>query len=239
MNENTVYYAIGDVHGMADRLQAMHARIRDDMERLLLTDVVIVHLGDYVDRGPDSRGVIDQIIALEAISQGDKRLNVISLIGNHERMMLDAIGKARRGAREHWELNGGDTTVKSYRNGGHKRDGGVDPSHLHWVETLKTMHWVQERNLVFVHAGINPNQFPECPDEVRLWTRSAMFFDDSLWPDREELKDLMVVHGHTPTMNGQPDIGPRRINVDTGAVYGGPLTSVVLAPGEEPRFLAV
>jgi serine/threonine protein phosphatase 1 len=95
----------------------------------------------------------------------------------------------------------------------------------------------QARGLVFVHGGIDPNTFPECSDEVRMWTRSTKFFRSEHWPEREELHDLLVIHGHTPTDDFEPDVQRRRINVDTGACFGGALTAAVLAPGEAPRFL--
>jgi serine/threonine protein phosphatase 1 len=70
-----------------------------------------------------------------------------------------------------------------------------------------------------------------------MWTRSRAFFDSNRWPDRDELYDLLVVHGHTPTFDFEPDQQERRINVDTGACFGGPLTAVVLPPDDPPRFL--
>jgi serine/threonine protein phosphatase 1 len=95
----------------------------------------------------------------------------------------------------------------------------------------------EPRGLVFVHGGIDPWRFPNCTDEVKMWTRSRTFFRSRDWPDREEVRDLLVVHGHTPTADFEPDWEPRRINVDTGACFGGPLTCAVLAPGEKARFL--
>ena len=68
-------------------------------------------------------------------------------------------------------------------------------------------------------------------------TRSRAFFNTDAWPDRDELYDILVVHGHTPTDDFEPDQQDQRINVDTGACFGGPLTAAVLAPGEHPRFL--
>ena len=90
--------------------------------------------------------------------------------------------------------------------------------------------------VAFVHAGIEPASFPDCADAVRLWTRSDRFFDHANWPEREELKNLLVVHGHTPR-SYQPENFPHRINVDTGACFGGPLTAVMLKEGAEPQFL--
>jgi serine/threonine protein phosphatase 1 len=99
------------------------------------------------------------------------------------------------------------------------------------------MLYDQARKLVFVHAGIEPAEFPDCLDEIRLWTRSDRFFVDANWPDREVLQGLTVVHGHTPTDDSKPEITFRRINVDTGACFGGPLTAVMLKDGDAPTFL--
>jgi serine/threonine protein phosphatase 1 len=113
----------------------------------------------------------------------------------------------------------------------------VDASHVHWMRALPTLLHDEPRRLVFVHAGIDPTTFPNCDAGVRLWTRSDKFFDPGRWPKRRELEGLLVVHGHTPTHDFAPHVNPRRINIDTGACFGGPLTCVVLAPGEAPRFL--
>ncbi|MEZ5938799.1 MAG: hypothetical protein R3C52_11350, partial [Hyphomonadaceae bacterium] len=78
---------------------------------------------------------------------------------------------------------------------------------------------------------------PGCSEQVRLWTRSRKFFDSAAWPERPELDGLLVVHGHTPTSDFAPDIQARRINIDTGACFGGPLSAVMLKPGEDPSFI--
>lgn len=239
MTENTVYYAIGDVHGMADKLRLLHQQIFTDIDQQLVTRATIVHLGDYIDRGPDSRGVIEQLIQLEAATRADPRFTTVSLRGNHEQMMLNAMDRGHARARDLWSDNGGEATLRSYRGQGRSRDGGVDPSHLQWVSTLPTMHFDDRRKIAFVHAGIDPATFPDCDMEIRMWTRSAKFFDPAQWPDRDQVAELVVVHGHTPTETGAPDIDDHRINVDTGAVFGGPLTCAVLAPHKAPRFLQV
>ena len=113
----------------------------------------------------------------------------------------------------------------------------IDPEHMDWMRALPVM--IRRDNFVFVHAGIDPKTFPDDSDEVKLWTRSRSFFDSEDWPERPELDGLTIVHGHTPTDDFRPDVSPRRINVDTGVCYGGPLTCVVLAPNERPRFLSV
>lgn len=237
-----VYYAIGDVHGLAARLRALHDMILADWA--LVHDgarAVIVHLGDYIDRGPDSRGVITAIMALEREARRRGDFDVVALRGNHEQMMIDAIGRADGAARRLWTMNGGDVTLESYRRAHARRRTLVDPSHLRWVRRRPMIHAAPEDGLVFVHAGIDPGAYPACADGVRLWTRAAAFLDTAGWPPRPELEGVTVVHGHTPTADFCPDVEPsdrpQRINVDTGAVFGGPLTCVALAPDRPPRFL--
>jgi serine/threonine protein phosphatase 1 len=232
--KDTTYYAIGDVHGMADKLAALHRAI---VQRIAGADGPsgIVHLGDYVDRGPDSRRVIDLILALMVSPPGGAVVR--ALRGNHEQLMLDAIDAPKDEA--DWFLNGGNATLTSYGVSGvdeNWRDA-IDPDHVAWLRALPCLVRDEERRLAFVHAGIEPAKFPECGDETHLWTRSRRFFDTASWPRRDELGGLLVVHGHTPTDDYAPFANSRRINVDTGAVYGGPLSCVVLAPGAPPEFL--
>jgi serine/threonine protein phosphatase 1 len=84
-----------------------------------------------------------------------------------------------------------------------------------------------------------PEEYPDESEEVRLWTRARSFFDVPSWKDTA-LDGWTVIHGHTPTHNGYPEdeVGAgRRINIDTGAVFGGRLTCAILAPGEDVRYL--
>jgi serine/threonine protein phosphatase 1 len=230
----TIYYAIGDIHGEDERLAALHAQIADDAGDRAH---VIVHVGDLIDRGPDSRGVIERIMALEA-ARG--RGAVVTIRGNHEELMLHAYDNNESVGIYWWATNGGDETIASYKRANGEADDwrqAVDPHHVQWLRALPAMWRVEERGLVFVHGGIDPWRFPNEADEVRLWTRSPIFYRSDRWPDREELRDILVVHGHTPTPDFAPDMQRRRINVDTGVCFGGPLTAVALAPGEGPRFL--
>jgi serine/threonine protein phosphatase 1 len=227
------YYAIGDVHGELEKL--------DELLRLIRADAVLrkvahrlVFLGDLIDRGPDSRGVVERVMRVEA--EGD----AVTLLGNHEEMLLNAWKSSDTKLYALWGLNGGDRAIASYeRVNGVRHDwrDSVDASHVHWMRALPTLLHDEPRRLVFVHAGIDPTTFPNCDAGVRLWTRSDKFFDPGRWPKRRELEGLLVVHGHTPTHDFAPHVNPRRINIDTGACFGGPLTCVVLAPGEAPRFL--
>ncbi len=228
----TVYYAIGDIHGQAESLRILHGRIlRYHAANFPETPKTILHLGDYIDRGPDSFEVIETIMALEK----NPDLTVINLKGNHEQLMLDACSTNDKWSYMFWLANGGKETLTSYRYHGY--DGPCE-EHLNWVKALPSMHWDKQAGLVFVHAGIDPHTFPHEDDTIRLWTRSRAFFNPKHWHS-PELDGMRVIHGHTPTTMDEPDIaqGGRRINVDTGACYGGPLTAAVLASKSDVRFL--
>lgn len=230
---DVIYYAIGDVHGEIEKLERLLDYISEDARRLGAA-YKVVFLGDLVDRGPDSRGVVERVKSL--CEDGE----AIALKGNHEELMLHACDKQESIGVYFWAENGGDETILSYvRANGYADDfrDAIDPAHLAWMRDLPVMVRDEERGLVFVHGGIDPATFPLCSDEVKMWTRSNKFFDPGRWPDRPELAGIVVVHGHTPTSDFEPHVNPRRINVDTGACFGGPLTAAVLAPGEGPRFL--
>jgi serine/threonine protein phosphatase 1 len=232
-----IYFAIGDIHGEAVKLAALHSAILDRIA-FEKASARIIHLGDYVDRGPDSRGVIDGVMRLEDRYRNDARIEVISLMGNHEQMMLNAYDSHLDPGS--WWTQGGQEAADSYAGG--KGKAGADwrdtipREHLAWLRTLAPIYRDDARNLVFVHAGIDPATYPDCTEAIRLWTRSQKFFDFSLWPNRPELQDLLVIHGHTPK-NFLPEVYPHRINVDTGACFGGPLTAVMLKENTPPEFL--
>jgi serine/threonine protein phosphatase 1 len=227
------YYAIGDVHGEIDKLDRLLHAIREDAVRRKVPHTV-VFLGDLIDRGPDSRGVV--VRAKLMCESGE----AIVIKGNHEELMLHAYANRESVGIYWWAKNGGDETILSYARVNGSADDfrdAIDAEHIAWLRALPAMIRDERRGLVFVHGGIDPRVFPGCTDEVRMWTRSNNFFDTRRWPNRPELDEICVVHGHTPTADFEPDVGPRRINVDTGACFGGPLTAVVLAPGDGPRFL--
>jgi serine/threonine protein phosphatase 1 len=228
-----VYYAIGDVHCELQKLDDLLRSIREDAVRRKAPHR-IVFLGDLIDRGPDSRRCVERAMSL----MQDEGAAIIR--GNHEELMLHAFDRDESIGLYHWATNGGDETIASYERVNGARDHwreAIDPDHVKWLRTLPSMLHDEERRIAFVHGGIDPKTFPECTDEIRLWTRSRKFFDVRRWPSRPELTNLLVVHGHTPTDDFEPDVNAQRINVDTGACFGGPLTAAVLGPGEPPRFL--
>ncbi len=236
----TVYFAIGDVHGEAHKLRQLHDAI---LERIASENLpgCIIHLGDFVDRGPDSRGVVEAVMALEAKYADDDNIRVISLMGNHEQMMLDAYDSSDASESDgSWWAQGGAETADSYAGGPGtgNRDWRttIPAAHIKWMRRLPLIHRAPERKLVFVHAGIAPESFPSEPENTYLWTRSDRFFEHAQWPDRAELQKLTVIHGHTPR-SFEPEIFPHRINVDTAACFGGPLTAVMLKPDDAPQFL--
>lgn len=227
------YYAIGDIHGELEKLRDLLRFIRGDAEFSGRAHKV-VFLGDLIDRGPDSRGVVE--CAMGLCESGE----AVAVRGNHEELMLHAYENRESVGIYWWAENGGDETIMSYMLANGTCDDfrdAIDRAHIDWLASLPVMIRVESRGLVFVHGGIDPKTFPDCDEEVCMWTRSAKFFDARRWPSRPELEGILVVHGHTPTEDFAPDNQPQRINVDTGVCYGGPLTCAVLAPGEAPRFL--
>lgn len=230
-----VFYAIGDIHGEAGLIGDLHQQIFNHHQLFGgEADGVLVHLGDYLDRGPDSYGVVERLMKLEA--RPPEGWEIFSLLGNHEEMAISAFD---RGGHDYtfWSENGGLETEHSYRDHGFD---GLAPDHMRWLKGLPRMLWFENERLIMVHAGVCPRRFPDESDDIRIWTRSARFFDTSRWTS-PALEGQRVVHGHTPTDDHKPHVSPdgRRINVDTGAVFGGSLTAVVLVPDAEPEFLSV
>jgi len=212
-------YAIGDVHGCAARLDALHALIRQDLAARPIAEPTIVHLGDYVDRGMDSAGVLARLLRP---FPSDPAIRVVNLIGNHEAMMLTALETEKSADVLHWLSNGGSYTLASWN-----LSPGDPPAE--WRARIPAEQIALLRRLVpsyrqggyvFVHAGLRPG--------VPMERQTA---DDMLWI-REPFLSFkgelpgVVVHGHTPER--RPTIRPNRIGVDTGAVMGGMLTCAVL-----------
>ena len=242
-------YAIGDVHGQLAKLDAALERIERDG-----AGGPVVFLGDYVDRGPDARGVIDRI----ARGQREGR-PWIALKGNHDRMFLRFVREARvdddfiKSGRT-W-LNprlGGPMTLAAYLGGApnflHERGGGIDTllsyeidvsargrideiaaearaavpeDHLAWIDALPL--WHEAGDLLFVHAGIRPGlPLHAQTEEDLIWIRDGFTDDPAPHP-------WLVVHGHT-ALTEATHFG-NRVDLDSGAGYGGPVTAAAFEDG--------
>jgi serine/threonine protein phosphatase 1 len=228
-------YAVGDVHGCLDRLTALHADIAADLERRPVGDHRIVHCGDYVDRGPQSAGVLALLVER---SRRDRR--IVCLYGNHEEELEGFFDDPERW-REHWLRYGGGDTMKSYGVdvAGYTSDRSdldrlsadfalaFPADHRRFVADCPRM--ARFGDFVFVHAGIRPGVDLDRQDPHDLvWIREPFLSDP-----RDH--GAVVVHGHTPVET--PDVRGNRINIDTGAVYGGTLTCLVIE-GDDIRFLS-
>lgn len=223
-------YAIGDVHGCLDDLREVHARIEDDLARNPNDDWRVVHLGDYVDRGPDSRGVLDYLA--QRMVDDDRYL---CLMGNHDLLFVEALAGdvSRLGI---WLDNGGVETLASYglsRDAFERRlidrtgiDEFVPPAHRNFLENLERA--LMDGDYLFVHAGIDPTRRIDAQvEEDLLWIRE---------PFLNSNRDFgaVVVHGHTPVRRVQ--VRQNRIGIDTGAVFGGELTCLLLEDGRKARL---
>lgn len=200
--------AFGDIHGCNSLLNRLLDRVNIDP-----LDDTLIFLGDYLDRGPDARGVIDRLLDLKASCP-----NLICLRGNHESMFLNYYLRAED--EELFLYNSGRSTLDSYgiTLADARAGRGFPEHHLNFLLTLPYFHDGGE--YFFVHAGLRPG-IPidrQSPDDL-LWIRSE--FIDSRWDFGKT-----VVFGHTPFQ--KPLLEKNRIGIDTGAVYGGRLTCIEL-----------
>lgn len=211
-------YAIGDVHGCLDRLAAVHEQIAEDLANRPVEDSVLVHLGDYVDRGLDSAQVVDWLSGGVPVPAG----RVVNLMGNHEEMMLRALPGTDKEAISTWLANGGADSLLSW-------DISRKVPPIEWSRLIPEEHQSFLRTLelsfryggyMFVHAGIRPGVPLDKQDKQDLlWIREPFLS----WKHSHE---AVIVHGHTP--KHEPEVRLNRIGIDTGAVMGGVLTCVVL-----------
>jgi serine/threonine protein phosphatase 1 len=214
-------YAIGDIHGRHDLLRALHVDIAADLARRPTPSFRILHLGDLVDRGPDSAGVIDAVAAM--VCDGDAG----AVLGNHDRYMLDFLDGAPIGAQ--WLDCGGADTVRSY---------GLDPSMAHRSlarlredlrAAIPTAHLAFLRGMplserhgdyLFVHAGIRPGRplNRQTEDDLTEIREPFLSHDGDL--------GCVVIHGHTP--NEAVVARRNRVGIDTKAYDTGVLSCLVL-----------
>lgn len=200
--------AIGDIHGAIGALLRLLQRLRPG------PDDTLIFLGDYIDRGEDSRSVLDYLMKLE------QSYRCIFLRGNHEDMLLAAY----EGGEAEWALwlsNGGITTLRDF-------DLTLPPPrYIQWLRRLSLFHETETH--YFVHAGLRPGGPPSASTDMeRLWIREPFLSSDYDWGKR-------IVFGHTVHF-GSPLVQPNKIGIDTGACLRGrgKLTGLVL-PGN--RFV--
>ena len=210
-------YAIGDVHGCDDRLAALHAAIGEDFSQRPCAAPLLLHLGDYVDRGPDSRGVVERLRAGEPLPG----VATVNLMGNHEATMIEAL-EGQGAAMTDWMINGGSPALQSWGGDPEAPRGtwaaAVPGEHMRFLRGLGLMH--REGGYLFVHAGIRPGvAIAEQTRQDLLSIRQAFLYSEADF-------GVVVVHGHTP--KADPVVRANRIGIDTGAVYGGRLTCAVL-----------
>jgi serine/threonine protein phosphatase 1 len=226
-------YAVGDVHGRVDLLERLRTMIEEDAKWHPIGRKVVVYLGDYVDRGPDSRGVVD-MLARRPLPGFESMF----LKGNHEDSLLEFLTDP--GIAPAWMAYGGDATLYSY--GVRPPDArkvedilaaqkafiqALPPEHLAFMEALKLVH--VEGDYAFVHAGFRANVPIEFQDpQDMMWIRNEFLDSDADF-------GKVAVHGHTITE--RPETRHNRIGIDTGAFATGTLTCLVLE-GTERRFLA-
>lgn len=185
--------AVGDIHGCLKPLQQLMNQVAPKEEDQ------IVFLGDYIDRGPDSRGVIDYLLNFH-----DRWPQTVFLKGNHEAMLLDFVA-----GREQllYLLNGGETTLFSYREEGRLQ---IPEAHLQFLHSLRL--YFETDQYLFVHAGLRPEiPIENQSEEDLLWIREEFLSSAYRW-------GKTVVFGHTPMP--KPHLTTDRIGLDTGAVYG-------------------
>jgi serine/threonine protein phosphatase 1 len=205
MTKRTI--AIGDIHGCSIALQSLLAAIRPQ------PDDTIVTMGDYVDRGPDSRGVLDQLVRLV------DQCELIPLLGNHEFMLLESMCDPEM--HEFWQSCGGDSTVASY--GGRLEN--LPDEHLVFLRGLRIFHEMDK--WIFVHANYD-EQLPieQTPLDLLLWEHINSN------PPGQHMSGKRVVVGHTPQAEGNVlDVG-HLVCLDTYCFGGGWLTAMDMDTGQ-------
>lgn len=227
-------YAIGDIHGRADLLDRLYRLIRAHAEDAPPGRRVVVHLGDYVDRGPDSRGVIERVLAPPLPG-----FHAVALLGNHDAMMRDFLVDPLA-AGPGWLMNGAAATLASYGVAPPRRiddEAALGQARFALLQALPAAHrafldglapWHREGRFFFAHAGIRPGVALDRQDPRDLiWIREEFL-------DSPSDHGAIVVHGHTITP--EPAFRPNRIGIDTGAYRSGRLTALCLG-GAQPCIL--
>jgi serine/threonine protein phosphatase 1 len=192
-------FAIGDIHGCFNTFVELFSGLNPTGED------VIVLLGDYIDRGPKSKEVLDFIMG-----RIEKGLTIIPLMGNHENMLLESLTNAR--SFNLWMCNGGEATLKSF---GVKSANEINARYLNFIRNMPLFYTFQ--NFIFVHAGFNESKPDVFSDKASmLWTRRECY-------NNPYFADKTIIHGHTPISKEELfsaiQSNFRVINIDTGCVF--------------------
>jgi serine/threonine protein phosphatase 1 len=206
-------YAVGDIHGCLGHLERLLDQVQPDLSRDRL-----VFVGDYIDRGADSKGVVDYILSLKKSHPPE---NIICLKGNHEAMFLNFLAGREL---ELFLFNGGMGTIEGYWGGNYRGKKLVlPPEHEEFYRDLLLLY--ETPDYIFVHGGLKPGlPLAAQQEEDLLWIRGEFLLSPEDFGRR-------VIFGHTPFP--RPLVMPNKIGIDTGAVYGNHLTCLKLP---EERF---
>lgn len=223
--DDTVVYAVGDIHGRADLLDRLHQSILEDSQTRQAARRTVIYLGDYIDRGPESFRVVETLAA-----GAPPGFEAVYLKGNHEAFLLDFLAEPERASA--WLFNGGVETLRSYGVTAPERGNlseilpplqlglaaALPDMHRRFFEGLALSH--VEGDYYFVHAGVRPGRpLATQVEQDMLWIRDAFLHSSQNF-------GKIVVHGHS--INWDPQIKPNRIGIDTGAFASGVLTALVL-----------
>jgi serine/threonine protein phosphatase 1 len=230
--DGKLVYCIGDIHGRDDLLRDMAGRVEVDMTTRSFDNAVTIFLGDYIDRGPDSKAVI------ERLASGEWPTPIIALAGNHEEFLLTFLDEPS--ILDFWRSQGGLQTLHSYGVNVRPAMAGRDfeeiqaefkdcfpKPHRDFVETLKASESIGD--YFFCHAGVRPGVALDRQNRDDLLNIREPFLSS------ESEYGKLVVHGHTPAV--APEIRPNRMGIDTGAYATGCLTCLVLEKDQQ-RFLS-
>ena len=233
MPEGSLVYCVGDIHGRDDLLRDMAGRVELDMASRSFDSAVTVFLGDYIDRGPDSKAVI------ERLASGIWPTSIMALAGNHEEFLLTFLDEP--GILDFWRSQGGLATLHSYEvdvglamvgRGFEEVQAAFTARfpkyHRDFLESLKVSTSIGD--YFFCHAGVRPGMALDRQDRDDLLNIREPFLSSALEHGK------LVVHGHTPAV--APEIRPNRIGIDTAAFVTGQLTCLVLEKDQQ-RFLSL
>ncbi|MEW5818773.1 MAG: metallophosphoesterase family protein [Cyanobacteriota bacterium] len=224
---------IGDIHGYYKHLEKLLEIVNYDNN-----SDRIIFLGDYIDRGDNPKKTIDFVIELSL-----ENTNVISLMGNHEDLMLSNITEDGRHSKSIWMSNGSDSTLKSFGLSLYGSLNLIDIKYINFLSSLKQIFIDEELMMVFSHAGIDPTK-PVHKQDLFDEYRGPMWIRSDFYNNKKPADAYTFIFGHTPTYNmreGLYDVlwEDNKIGIDTGLCYGYKLTALEIIPGQRLKAYSV